>query len=111
MRGARLRQKQRQLLECHHSLGPAASDKTRRNAHPIRKRQISNRERIKQAGHGQRSVIVLSCQLPAVPACHVLVSTKTEARAKAGYFSVIRMRGVSKVQFIRTVVAAPIAVE
>jgi hypothetical protein len=49
--------------------------------------------------------------LPAVPACHVLVSTKTEARAKAGYFSVIRMRGVSKVQFIRTVVAAPIAVE
>src|SRR5439155_23128579 len=79
----------------------------RRDEHPIRKRQISNRERIKQAGHGQRSVIVLSCQLPSVPACHVLVSTKTEARAKAGYFSVIRMCGCSKVQFIRTVIAEP----
>src|SRR5438552_11156084 len=32
----------------------------RRDKHPISKRQISNRERIKQAGHGQRSVIVLS---------------------------------------------------
>ena len=39
----------------------------RRDEHPISKRQISNRERIKQAGHGQLSVIGLSCQLPAAP--------------------------------------------
>jgi hypothetical protein len=39
----------------------------RRDEHPIGKRQISNRERIKQARHGQLSVIVLSCQLPAAP--------------------------------------------
>ena len=56
----------------------------RRDEHPIGKRQISNRERIKQAGHGQLSVIVLSCQLPAVPACHVVVSTKTEASCEGG---------------------------
>ena len=29
----------------------------RRDEHPIGKRQISNRERIKQAGHGQRSEV------------------------------------------------------
>ena len=29
----------------------------RRDEHPIRKRQISNRERIKQAGHGQKSEV------------------------------------------------------
>ena len=48
----------------------------RRDEHPIRKRQISNRERIKQAGHGQLSVT--SSQLSV--ACHAA------ARAKAGHF-------------------------
>ena len=47
-----------------------------RDEHPIRKRQISNRERIKQAGHGQLSVT--SSQLSV--ACHAA------ARAKAGHF-------------------------
>src|SRR5207249_6074291 len=42
MRDARLRQKRRQLLECHHSLGPAASDKTRRKATHLGPRLFSS---------------------------------------------------------------------
>jgi hypothetical protein len=48
----------------------------RRDEHPIGKRQVSNRERIKQASHGQFSVI--SSQLS--------VACRAEARAKAGPF-------------------------
>jgi len=52
----------------------------RRDEHPIGKRQISNRERIKQAGHGQRSEVT---------------GQKSQV---TGQRSVIRTRRMSKVQ-------------
>src|ERR1700730_15592453 len=58
----------------------------RRDEHPIGKRQVSNRERIKQASHGQRSEVR---------------SRKWEVMSQR---SVIRTRRMSKVQFVRTAV-------
>jgi hypothetical protein len=60
----------------------------RRDEHPISKFYFSNRERIKQASHGQRSEVR---------------SRKWEVM---GQRSVIRMRRMSKVQFVRTAVSA-----
>src|SRR5437764_9758554 len=48
MRDARLRQNRRQLLECHHSLGPAASDKSRRKATRLGPRLSSSLLRLRE---------------------------------------------------------------